>query len=343
MKLDSFEASTWWLNEFKKKNNLVSRKTTKWVSYRHVKSQQGIETNATAFHVELTDDIYPNFGPTQILNSDQTGYQYEMHRDRTLDHAGVKQVAVQVMYSFATTHSYTIQPVISMEDKLGSKIMIVLQKKGEKFGPIVQQNLLRPPNVFLSCSRSGKVGASILLDWTRNCSAPFIGEKACLIIDSYSQHRYAELLSVPGKRIEIKIILPGATPLIQPLDVFFFRRWKSFTEKFFDRVLLDNLPIDLHNRNTVIKIHAPIHNQFFSPRFEKMMKYAWKKSGFLVEIEAFDHPDHLIFDTLLESCSLDDCNSSFIQCSWCQKHFCLPHFFNLLHYCQAMTVIERME
>ena len=164
------------------------------------------------------------------------------------------------------------------------------------------------------------------------CSA-----KPCLIIDSYSSHRNLELFSIEGKTIAVKIIPPGATPIIQPLDVFFFRQWKSFTKKFTDRVLLDNSYIGLHNRNTIITLHGLIHNQFSSPRFKSMIRYAWKKSGFLIEIDAFDHPNHVIFDTLLESCFNANCySSSFIQCSWCRKHLRLAHFFDLPHYCQEL-------
>lgn len=328
MKLDSFKASTSWLDSFKKNNRIVSRRTTKWISYRHNTTREEIEQAATVFHVDLVDTILGRFTPNQIFNTDQTGYQYEMSRDRTLDHVGVKQVAVQVMNQFSTAHSYTVQPLISMAGKLLPKLMIVLQEKDGKFGPRVYESLLKPPNCFITCSRSGKVELPILRNWTINCLVPYIGDQACLIVNSYSSHRDREVFQVQGKEIQVKINPPGATPILQPLDVFFFRQWKSFSKKFTDRVLLDNLPIQLHNRNNIIKLHALIHNQFSPPKFEAMIKFASKKSGFPVEVEMFDHPDNVIFDTLLESCGIDDCNlSSFIQCSWCGKHFCVKHFF----------------
>lgn len=333
LELASFKASTWWVNSFKKNNRIVSRRVTKFVSFRHIETVEEIENSAAILHVQLQNDVYPKFTHDQIFNTDQTGYNYEMTRDRTMDLIGARQVHVQVMNTFATSHSYTIQPLVSMDGKLLPKLMIVLQEKDGQFGPQVQRALQKPPNVFLTCSRSGKVDTNILKQWTENCFAPFVNKQACLIVDSFSSHRNRELFLIPDKDIDVRIIPPGATSIMQPLDVFFFRQWKSFTKRFTDRVLIDGLDIPLHERNVIISLHALIHNQFRSPRFSAMIKYAWKKSGFPVEVEMFDHPDNVIFDTLLETCSLTNCkSSSFILCSWCQKHFCLFHFIRPPHF-----------
>jgi len=57
----------------------------------------------------------------------------------------------------ATTHNYTIQPLISATGQLLSPLFLVLKESSGKFGPIVEENLFRPKNVYLEASKSGKL------------------------------------------------------------------------------------------------------------------------------------------------------------------------------------------
>ncbi len=47
--------------------------------------------------------------------------------------------------------------------------------------------------------------------------------------------------------------------------------------KFFERVLLDNIDLNLKQRNNTIKLHSLIHHQLSSQRFRPMIRYAWLK------------------------------------------------------------------
>lgn len=333
LQLTHFKASTWWLTEFKKKNKIVSRRVTNFISYRQEVQKDEIERDATAFIVELTDNIFPHFPPEVIFNTDQSGYQYEMHRSRTLDVAGQRSTSVSVESQHSTTHSYTIQPIVSMAGNLLSPLMIVLQEPSGRFGPQISSSLFRPPNAYITCTKSGKVEIQTLAEWTKECLAPNVEDKVCLIIDSFSSHRASGAFEIEDKVVEKRFIPPGATPLVQPLDVFFFRQWKSFVKRFSERVLIDNINVDLHHRNSIIKLHSLIHNQFSAPIFSNMIKYAWKASGFPIDVVRFDHPDKVIFDIELEQCSYSNCcQSAFIQCAYCRKNLCIQHFYNENHY-----------
>jgi hypothetical protein len=46
-----------------------------------------------------------------------------------------------------------------------------------------------------------------------------------------------------------------------PLDVYFFRQMKIFARKFYDHVFLDDLKVEMHHRDNVIKMQSLIHNQ----------------------------------------------------------------------------------
>ena len=79
------------------------------------------------------------YGSENVYNSDQSGFQLEMHSGRTLEIESTRQVECVVQFIFSTTHSYTIQPTISANEKLLSPLYFVLKKPCGKFGPIVQE------------------------------------------------------------------------------------------------------------------------------------------------------------------------------------------------------------
>ena len=70
---------------------------------------------------------------TDVYNTNQSGFNYEMQRGRTLAPCGSKTVEVAVQEVNATTHSYTIQPIISASGSLLSPMLLVLQEAGGKF------------------------------------------------------------------------------------------------------------------------------------------------------------------------------------------------------------------
>lgn len=140
-----------------------------------------------------------------------------------------------------------------------------------------------------------------------------------------------------GKNVQILRIPPKKTSIIQPCDVFFFRIWKNFVRKFSDRVLLDDLKLNLHDRNNILKVQSLVHNQFSSPRFRNFIRYSWFKCGyidqrppkFLTPVEfCFDYSDEVCFSDCSQ-CS----DGVFLICSWCTKPLCFNHFFIENHLC----------
>jgi hypothetical protein len=128
--------------------------------------------------------------------------------------------------------------------------------------------------------------------------------------------------------------------MIQPLDVAFFRTWKNFVRRFSDLVLLDALPIVLHQRDNIIKLQSLVHNQFSSPRFQSFIQYAWFASGYAEERgERFLNPVEYCFaEEIAEQCERMKngarCDEgAFIRCAHCELTICFTHFFVDYHYC----------
>jgi hypothetical protein len=106
-----------------------------------------------------------NFPDENIYNTDQSGFNREIHSGKTLGFLGSNQVEEVVQSISVTTHSYTIQPTISKDGKLLSPLFIDLQEPEGKFSPRVQQELFSAPNIYVTASRSGKLTKYHLKVW----------------------------------------------------------------------------------------------------------------------------------------------------------------------------------
>lgn len=151
-----FKASGHWLSRFKIAHRIVSRKINKFVSRKTLEGSEELEIKANTFLFAVRQSI-AQVGIANIYNSDQSGFQLEMHSGRCLAIEGQKKVECVVQSVSSTTHSYTIQPLISAEGILLSPLYIVLKESSGHFGPIVERNLFRAQNVYVDSSKSGKL------------------------------------------------------------------------------------------------------------------------------------------------------------------------------------------
>ena len=164
MKLENFRASDFWLLNLKHKYNLCSRKITNFVSKGEVKNQKDIEKSELEF-VQEYHKLAPKYHAKDILNTDQVGVEKELHSTRTISFQGEKTTLCSVKSKNATTHSYTIQPIISSNGTLVGPMYLCLQEPKGKMGPQVKQHLFEPKNVVITCSGSGKLTTSLVTYW----------------------------------------------------------------------------------------------------------------------------------------------------------------------------------
>jgi len=151
-----FKASPSWVARFKKSHRIVSRKVTKFVTKRTIEDSVNLQETTDNF-VKTVKPLIGQFGSENIYNSDQSGFQLEIHSGRSLSYQGVKKVERVVQSIPSTTHSYTIQPIISCNGKLLSPLFIVLKEVDGSFGPRVKETLFKPTNVIVKASKSGKM------------------------------------------------------------------------------------------------------------------------------------------------------------------------------------------
>ncbi|CAF4807630.1 unnamed protein product, partial [Rotaria sp. Silwood2] len=78
--------------------------------------------------VSTVRKLLPKYDPDYVINTDQSGIQIELSSTRTLSHRGEKTTALSVRSKNATTHSFTVQPCISLSGKLVGPLFLCLRE-----------------------------------------------------------------------------------------------------------------------------------------------------------------------------------------------------------------------
>lgn len=340
-----FKASQTWIKRFKSKYRISSRKITRLVSKREIRSEEEILMSANRFQREIRQ-LSQSYDQDHIINTDQCGFQYEMTSARTLTWKGEKTVfGYSQSPKNLATHSYTVQYVISMAANIKGNVFLCLQEMGGKLGPRVEAEVASylPPNVTLTCSSSGKMSTSLNEYFIEKQLVPFVCEDALLVVDSWPGHTnicsYNKFFGEANGRskVTLKIVPEKCTPLAQPLDTTFHRQLK-----YLAREILAGLDVFLNltgvqpedNWNTrkgVIRLQSLLHFQLSAPIFKPMIKYSWYSAGLCAEKLPFLNVKEACFTFPEEDpkhCEIDNCQlDRFLKCSQCRKCVCLRHLW----------------
>ncbi|CAF1958695.1 unnamed protein product [Rotaria magnacalcarata] len=239
--LNDFQASEYWLFIYKNRHGICSRKITNIVTKKDIINFDNIVKSELEF-LENFRRSSSKYLPEEIFNTDQVGVEKELHSNRTLSFEGEKTTFGSVASKNATTHSYTIQPMISLDGRLVGPMYLCLQEPKGRIGDTVERYLFRPKNVIITCSTSGKLTSSLVKYWRNQILAKSIGKKALILSDSWTGHNgesiYKDLKSI-GKTVKRLKIPPKTTSHIQPLDKYFNRQIKVLAKKIYNPDELD--------------------------------------------------------------------------------------------------------
>lgn len=304
-------------------------------------ARAGLSERISTFRNDFKQDAQP-YLPSQIFNTDQSGFNDELLSKRTLETKGTKVIYSTIRSTNSATHSYTVQFLITAAGELKAPLFIILRESKGEFGERVARTMFRHPELHVVASSSGKITKVLLKDWFKNVYFPNADDDSLLLLDSLTTYNDRQDIDneKPSHQDYIVVTIPGGlTGFTQPLDVYFNRPYKSFFRRISDYINFHYFEtIKLHVRDTILKLHTMVHNQFRSPRFQRFIQHAWKKSGLRDGNEdndedvapRFDDPNGFCFDPLLtinSCCAECDRKSCFIRCNWCKKFFCFDHFF----------------
>lgn len=334
-------SSATFLTDFRRKNRISSRKINRLVSCHSLRTAEQVSEEAKAFVQRINEKIVDEaLADECIWNADQSGFEYEMIRKRTLAFKGEKIVEALVTNSNAVSHSYTIQLHVSKAGKLGTTLFLCFQEpKG--FGPLVQEKLARLesicPNVAVTSSTSGKFTKSIMQKWVNDVFLKDVTQKSLLILDSWPGQGPAANLTSPN--LSIDYIPKGATKEIQPLDVYFFRQYKILVKDLVAhcRDAFFNNPTNPKpcNRYFLIRLHSVCFNQLHHPKFTPMLRYAWQASGYYSDnsVNTFENVKEVLLNPVKSrdaKCSVHQ-KLPVLKCAYCNAYICLTCFDDPIH------------
>ena len=173
----SFIASLSWARNFKRKYMIRQRKVTKFISRNDVASLEDTVAAAENFQKQ-TRVLMPKFLLRFVINTDQSGCQYEIVYNRSLNFKGAKTVLVQKKNLNKMTHSYTVQYSVTAAGTLLPTVFLCMQETGHNFGPrvakTVEQLTEEYGNVYVTCSKSGKLTKNFFVNTCKTFSNPML-------------------------------------------------------------------------------------------------------------------------------------------------------------------------
>ena len=124
------------------------------------------------------------------MNIDQSRFDKETHRGRTLRYRGTKNVFVVAGNLGATTQSYCIMPIISMDGTLHSPIYVLVS---ERSGQFPKSKADDPPNIRTYAYTRAMMGKSHLVTFMQDILFPTLQKaglnKVLLLHDTWSVQR----------------------------------------------------------------------------------------------------------------------------------------------------------
>ena len=344
LSVPNFQVDDTWVDRFKKRNKLASRMITKVVSKNYNTEKKDLQKVAEEF-VKRMRRKYEDKDPSLLMNTDQTGFRREICSHRTIAVKGQRHVLGVAGNINATTHSYTIQPLISADGKFQSPMLVVLQEASTStylsrgFGPNVwkdiQPLLGEYDNLYAWGSVSGKCTNQIIKDWFENVFFPYNPDGTVLLADAFGCYNQRYEARDPIK-YDFEMIPEKTTGMIQPLDVYFNRPYKNLLNTISVKASRIAPGLKIHDRKEQLRMHSLNKFLFEAPKFSNLIKYSFAASGYIDGEFEFPVPKTYCFPIPMNNCELEIdstmCNDpGFIRCSHCERFLCFHHFYLMYH------------
>ncbi|CAF2061917.1 unnamed protein product [Rotaria magnacalcarata] len=177
----TFRARDNWVLIFKRRYALCSRKITKLITKTEGLDADAISYSANNF-ISKIKKLLPHYRQSNVLNTDQSGLEIELVGNRTSSFKGEKATFGKVRSVYNTSHSYTVQFIISLSGEPTGTCYLCLKEKDGHMSDNIKKNLFQTFNVTVTCSKSGKLSSSLVKYWIQKVLKPAIGNEKVLLL-----------------------------------------------------------------------------------------------------------------------------------------------------------------
>lgn len=334
--LSDFVGGGHWVNNLKKHNKISGRMVTGVVTKKKRQDAGKLREAIEEFHAKLKP-ILEKKPRDQVYNTDQSGLNMEMVDKRSLYWQGAKRVELVVQSISATTHSYSIQPLIAANGAVHTPMLVCLNISYTLADDTFDDYMLKFPNLQCVKSNSGKFSGRDMEMWFREVFMPVAADGAVLILDQWTGYNAALKASeLKKRRIDVHFIPAGATATEQVLDVGagFNHEWKKYFRLLSNRIRRKDPDFKLSYWKNLSLLISMTLKQFTAPLFQEFFKYGWYKAHYYPDHPSpYMTPSDFCFRSFRLGSKCQCGNLCFICCAYCSEYLCYEHYITNCHSC----------
>jgi transposase-like protein len=221
--------SNGWLSRFKKRNNICSRRGgSKFVRSDDIELNKIIQ-----FVADIKSKIISN-NYDSVINIDETAIYYDSHVDYTHDIKGTKRI--EIISTGREKERITVALAVDIFNNICLKPYVILKGKTlrclKKFTPNANYTLAYQKNAW--CTEDNFI--ELLSQLPKD-------KKILLLLDNFSGHKTEKVMGFLKDNyplVEIMLLPPNTTSILQPLDVGINKPFKTKIKQKYVTWLMDN-------------------------------------------------------------------------------------------------------
>jgi hypothetical protein len=259
-------------------NNLVHRVAT------HTAQRPPDEVHEDAkshLVVAVPKCVGPTRDPRFVLNMDQTNSKFGNSPGQTIDHLGARTINMRT--GTDDSKRCTVALTVTASGKMLPPMVIY---KGTRYGRIATRELLdHPQEMKYAMQPKAWFDEATMLDWVDDVLKPYVatapvGIIPILFLDSFKVHLLGSVVdAIQGLGVELEIIPPGCTGLVQPINVGINKPFKANMRKIYTEWLLEQDADAAIPSAFRLNVSAWILESVKGIKKE-MIVNSWRKTGF---------------------------------------------------------------
>jgi hypothetical protein len=266
------------VSRFLSVNNLVHRVVTHTAQRPPDEVQEDAKSHLV---LAVPKCMGPTRNPRFVLNMDQTNSKFGNSPGQTIDQRGTRTINMCT----GTDDSKRCTDALTVTAS-GEMITTMVIYKGTRYGRIATRELRdHPQEMKYAMQPKAWFDEATMLDWVDYVLKPYVatapvGIIPILFLDSFKVHLLGSVTNaIQGLGVELKIIPPGCTGLVQPIDVGINKPFKANMRKIYTEWLLEQDVDAAIPSASCLDVSAWILETVKGIKKE-MIVNSWRKTGF---------------------------------------------------------------